>query len=137
MGVRSRFKDAMAVLERIPNPQSIRLPKFRILENEPSEEMYRMISLNILPHHSLPTVVNPVSCSSNDDEMQKRLEDNFAFPQKRSEDNSSNEQIVNIDLTCAESEMVSHYNFTDDEYLKHDSSATKFIRPISAEVCYD
>lgn len=36
MGVRSRCKDAMAVLERIPNPQSIRLPKFRVLECEPS-----------------------------------------------------------------------------------------------------
>lgn len=45
MGVRSRCKDAMAVLERIPNPQSIRLPKFRILESEPSKEVYEMISM--------------------------------------------------------------------------------------------
>lgn len=44
MGIRSRCRDAMAVLERIPNPQSIRLPKFRILESEPSAEMFEMIS---------------------------------------------------------------------------------------------
>ncbi|VDO48063.1 unnamed protein product [Onchocerca flexuosa] len=135
MGMRSRFKDAMAVLERIPNPQSIRLPKFRILENEPSKEMYGMISVSILPHHSLSKIVKPpVSCSSNDDEVQKRLDDNSALPQKCSEDASSNKQTVNIDLPCAESEMVSQYNnCTDDKYLKHDSCATNFIRPISAE----
>lgn len=48
MGIRSKCKDAMAVLERIPNPQSIRLPKFRILDCEQSKEMFEMICARLV-----------------------------------------------------------------------------------------
>ncbi|EJD76482.1 hypothetical protein, variant [Loa loa] len=76
MAVRSRCKDAMAVLERIPNPQSIRLPKFRILESEPSEEVCKMVSLSTSLHDALPKIMSPVTCCSNDEGVQKRSGDN-------------------------------------------------------------
>ncbi|MCP9262145.1 hypothetical protein DINM_005437 [Dirofilaria immitis] len=116
MGVRSRCKDAMAVLERIPNPQSIRLPKFCILESEPSIEMYRLISSSISLHHSLPKVMRS-SCCSNDEKVQKC-----------SENNSSSKQIVKTDLPYTESEMISHYNLTYDKCLERDSSSIDSLK---------
>uniref|UniRef100_A0A1I7VKY1 Uncharacterized protein n=1 Tax=Loa loa TaxID=7209 RepID=A0A1I7VKY1_LOALO len=116
MAVRSRCKDAMAVLERIPNPQSIRLPKFRILESEPSEEVCKMVSLSTSLHDALPKIMSPVTCCSNDEGVQKRSGDN------------SSKQNVKADL-----QMVLHYNCIYDEYLKRDDSPIDSLKPVLAE----
>uniref|UniRef100_A0AAF5Q408 C2H2-type domain-containing protein n=1 Tax=Wuchereria bancrofti TaxID=6293 RepID=A0AAF5Q408_WUCBA len=121
MGVRSRCKDAMAVLERIPNPQSIRLPRFRILETESSKEMYEMIPLSS-SHDPLIKVVSTTGCCSNNDEVGKR-----------SGDNLFNKQLIKANLQCAESEMAFHRNCICNEYLKRDSSATDSPKRLSAE----
>uniref|UniRef100_A0A0R3S1P6 C2H2-type domain-containing protein n=1 Tax=Elaeophora elaphi TaxID=1147741 RepID=A0A0R3S1P6_9BILA len=123
MGMRSRCKDAMAILERIPNPQSIRLPKFRILEGEPSAEMFGMISSSI--SESLPKMMSPIACCSKDEEVQKPADDN-----------SSNNQAIKSNLQCTEFEVASHDNCIY-ENLKCDSSSTDSFRPVSAEASVD
>uniref|UniRef100_A0A8L7SKX4 Bm10436 n=3 Tax=Brugia malayi TaxID=6279 RepID=A0A8L7SKX4_BRUMA len=125
MGVRSRCKDAMAVLERIPNPQSIRLPKFRILETESSKEMYEMIPLSS-SHDLLTKVMSTTGCCSSNDETQKR-----------SGDNLSNKQFIKANLQCAESEMTFHCNYICNEYLKRDNSATDSPKWTSAQASMD
>ncbi|VDK67046.1 unnamed protein product [Litomosoides sigmodontis] len=112
MGLRSRCKDAMAILERIPNPQSIRLPRFRILENEPSAEMFEMICSSISPINSIPKVVDSVARCSNDEKVEKCAEDN-----------SLNE--LNIKgFHCTQFEMTLRGSCTCSEYMKHDDSRT-------------
>uniref|UniRef100_A0A915PSN7 Uncharacterized protein n=1 Tax=Setaria digitata TaxID=48799 RepID=A0A915PSN7_9BILA len=96
MGVRSRCKDAMGVLERLPNPQSIRLPKFRILENEPVIGMCGITSLNLSSHDSSKAEI-PVACCSSDE-------------------NSSSRQIVEKSFYCIESEVA----FPNYEDFKRD-----------------
>ncbi|CAG9540607.1 unnamed protein product [Cercopithifilaria johnstoni] len=138
MGMRSKCKDAMAVLERIPNPQSIRLPKFHILESEPAVEMCGMIfssSLNTLqigvnsslsPPDSLSKMVSPIASCSNDEEVQKCPEDN-----------SFDKQTLKADLQCAKSEMALHDNCIYNAYLKPDSSPTHSFKLVSAEASVD
>ncbi|KAL3994859.1 hypothetical protein ACH3XW_23455 [Acanthocheilonema viteae] len=126
MGMRGRCKDAMAILERIPNPQLVRLPKFRILESEPSVEMFEMISSSISSPDSLPKVMSPIACCSNDEEVQKRPGDN-----------SFKKQDMKVNLQCAESKMALDDSCIYDEYLKRESSPTDSHRPVSAEASVD
>lgn len=83
------------------------------------------MNFSISPINSLPKAVNPVACCSNNEKVQKH-----------SEDNSLNKLAIK-DFHCTESEVTLRGSCICSEYLKHGSSPTNSLTPVSVEVYHN
>lgn len=132
MGVRSRCKDAMAVLERIPNPQSIRLPKFRVLECEPSFIRHQVPPLSMLAYDSLKKWDREMPCSSS---LLYEEVPNCSLNDSPSSKNCNS--TVPVVLQCKSCHILFHTNHSYDEHLLRGDCSSGPDQPILVEVDSD
>lgn len=131
MGFRSKCKDAMAVLERIPNPQSVRLPKFGILNGELLAKRRRIAPLSTLAYNSLKKFDMTLPCSSNllYEEVPQ------APAMYLSTDQSGNN--ARVALHCVSCEKLFHSNQSYDKHLETNSCSPGPEGPILIQVDAD